>query len=1076
MPTALIGREHPAGVLRAELTRLLDSHGGLVLVTGEAGIGKSTLVAEMAVEAHRRGARVLSGSCWEGDGAPGYWPWVQVVRNLARSSTTDEWSAVTATVGDALPVLLGETGAAGTSTASEGTSFRIHDAFATLLVTAARDRPLVIVLDDLQWADQASVRLLDFVVRHTWFEPLLVVGTYRDVEVEAPEHPLRPLLPPLLARATEVRLGGLGRAEVGALIERITGRVADDDTVAEVYRRTGGNPFFVEQTAQLGPSQVPGEPAAGVRDAIARRLALLASPVVELLGVAAVIGAEFDAGLLAAATGTGLGEVAELLAPAITTRLVAPGGAGRFGFTHGLVRECLYAGLGDHERRRLHASVVSAVEQRRGPPGTLAHHARLAVPLVEAQVAVAHLLAAASDATGRLASEEAARHYRDALALIEPARERALLELELGAALDRAGELSAARTIFHGVVDVGRVTEDAELVARAALGVHRLGNPDDDARIEIALMDDALDGLARGPDPGGALAARVLAAASMARTHKAVELDRARALSRRAVELARRHDDTTLGWCLLADHDARWEPGTSVARIELLDELSTVARRAGDRELEALASFLRTVALLELGSPRAHQELAGFEALTERTRLPRHRFLALSRRGALALLAGEFDAALGYVDDAFAFGERVGAVDRAPMWRDQVWALELLRGRHSEADAVLRASDQADLFVGFLWAFGSAYRGEAGAVLPRMGEFEGLFDGFPRQFRSWWLCFQALVAIAGGDSRLCAKARGDLAPMDGGWLAASGGGVVWGPTRLWTARLEATMGHWDDAVAGFIAAAEAADLLSARPWSVLARAHLAAALRERADSGDRASAMATLAAARREATELGMLAALDGLDDLDAGSARQESTAVRGPAAYPTENEFRFDGEVWTLGFAGRTAHMRDAKGLHDLAVLLGRPGTDVSVTELLNPRAGPAVAPSRRLGTDPMIDERARRAYRDRISALDEQIRDALDAQDDRRAATADREREALLDELRRTTGLGRRARRLGDNTERARQTVTARIRDVLRRLGSLHPELAEHLGASVSTGTHCRYQPPVPTRWTLSRPNTGS
>lgn len=326
-------------MLRAELTWLLDSHGGLVLVTGEAGIGKSTLVAELAAEADRRGARVLSGSCWEGDGAPGYWPWVQVIRNLARSSSTEQWSAAADTAGDALPVLLGEAGPTTEPAGGSDTAFRIQDAFATLLVTSSRSRPLVIALDDLHWADPASIRLLDFVVRHAWFEPILVVGTYRDVELESPRHPLRSLLPALLSRATEVRLGGLSRAEVGALIERTTGLAVDDEVAAEIHQRTGGNPFFVEQTAQLGTA---GTVAIGVRDAVAQRLALL-EPVVELLGVASVIGAEFDAGLLAATAGVGADELERLLAPAIAIRLVAHVGAGRFGFSHGLVRGALLA-------------------------------------------------------------------------------------------------------------------------------------------------------------------------------------------------------------------------------------------------------------------------------------------------------------------------------------------------------------------------------------------------------------------------------------------------------------------------------------------------------------------------------------------------------------------------------------------------------------------------------------------------------------------------------------------------------------------------------------------------------------
>jgi predicted ATPase len=178
----IIGREHPAGLLRAEIGRAVDSHGGLVLVTGEAGIGKTTLVTDAAEEARRRGALVLSGSCWESDSAPGYWPWVQVVRGLRRAAAPEEWAAAEAAGGVGLAVLLGEA-PAGTADggsahdAARAEAFQLYDAVTTALVSVSQRRPVVVVLDDLHWADSASLRLLEFAAQHTWFERLLLVGT-----------------------------------------------------------------------------------------------------------------------------------------------------------------------------------------------------------------------------------------------------------------------------------------------------------------------------------------------------------------------------------------------------------------------------------------------------------------------------------------------------------------------------------------------------------------------------------------------------------------------------------------------------------------------------------------------------------------------------------------------------------------------------------------------------------------------------------------------------------------------------------------------------------------------------------
>jgi hypothetical protein len=178
---------------------------------------------------------------------------------------------------------------------------------------------------------------------------------------------------------------------------------------------------------------------------------------------------------------------------------------------------------------------------------------------------------------------------------------------------------------------------------------------------------------------------------------------------------------------------------------------------------------------------------------------------------------------------------------------------------------------------------------------------------------------------------------------------------------------------------------------------------------------------------------------------------------------------FRREGAVWLLAYEGRTVHVPDAKGLRDLATLLASPGTDVPAVRLLAAGSGETAVAARSFGGDPVLDEEAKTRYRKRLEQLDEAIDRASASGDDDRAAAYDRERAALLDELRSAAGLGGRTRRLGDEAERARKAVTARIRDSLRKLGTLHPELAAHLRASVSTGSSCGYRPEQPVRWRL-------
>jgi hypothetical protein len=238
---------------------------------------------------------------------------------------------------------------------------------------------------------------------------------------------------------------------------------------------------------------------------------------------------------------------------------------------------------------------------------------------------------------------------------------------------------------------------------------------------------------------------------------------------------------------------------------------------------------------------------------------------------------------------------------------------------------------------------------------------------------------------------------------------------------------------------------------------VIARAELA---RAQAAGGDARAAAPTRAGVVRDAERLGMSYLVDRLGPGAAEVAPAPTTA----------DEFRPDGPVWQLAYAGTLVHLPDAKGLHDLHLLLSRPGVDVPVVELVDPAAGPELVAARRMGGDPVLDDEAKARYRSHLTRLDDEIDRAATRGDTGRVDALDAERVALLAELRSAAGLAGRTRRLGDEAERARKTVTARIRDVLRKLDSRHPALAAHLRESVSTGATCRYAPSgQPPAWHL-------
>ncbi|MEV4659385.1 AAA family ATPase [Micromonospora sp. NPDC049301] len=1079
---AIIGRDHPAGLLRAELDRAATSHGGLVLVTGEPGIGKTTLVTAAAREARQRGALVLGAACWDSDSAPGYWPWVQVLRGLQRS--TDDWSVARSTAEPALAALLGETDTSGEQagrTASwagvdtggdvaDREAFALYDAVTAALVAVSQHRPVVVVLDDLHWADPASLRLLGFAAQHTWFERLLLIGTYRDAEVESGEHPLRPLLMPLVTKATTVTLTGLSRDEVAALMARTAGREPDSGLVDEVHRRTGGNPFFIEQTARLWHADgTGGTIAPGVREAVRRRLAQLPAPVVEALTVAAVLGREFHRQVLAASAAAPAAQVDRLLDRAVTARLVVSRGGGRFAFAHDLVRETLYDGLTDEDRHARHAAVVRAVDppaELSGLliPADLARHAYLAGPALDRARVTELLVAAGRDAHARLATDEAGVHFHRALEVVEDQAQRVRILVEFGEVRYHHAGREEAGQLLAEAATLARTLDDPVLLARVALTVHRSRQVETRRSVEPAeLVREAYRRLIGEPDGTASVATLIADLITATET------------------IARRgRDDETLTFSLWARHDTTWGLGTAAARAALTSEIRDVARRTGDRETELWATSLRWVALLELGDPRFIEEFTSFVTGGGQDDLARHRMAAAVDSGIIAAFRGDFAEA----DERFTVLTDIadpGHAEFAFMGHHLLWSRLLLQGRFDEIDTLLNGLAPADYpYRELLRAITAAERGDDETAVRLTAGIEATDIRYPRPVSPLWLRLRAQAAAASRDPQRCDNARAALAPHRGEWTVGLFGCDISGPVDHWLAVVDAAQERWDDAIAGFEAARDAAQRMGSRPWSLIACAGLANALAGRGQPGDAATAATLRAATAREATTLGMAQVLNRLASPAPTAAVVPSQAVVpghtaapgqvAPAGAPVEEyEFRRDGPVWQLAYAGAVVHLPDAKGLHDLHLLLSRPGSDIPAVELLDPAAGPELVAARRMGGDPVLDDEARARYRRHLTRLDEEIDRAAARGDDRKVAALDVERGALLDELRAAAGLAGRSRRLGDEAERARKTVTARIRDTLRKLDGRHPALAGHLREAVSTGSTCRYLPPQPLPWRL-------
>ncbi|MGA9722126.1 MAG: AAA family ATPase, partial [Candidatus Binatus sp.] len=429
---AFIGRTRELSELRGALEESLAGRGSCFLISGEPGIGKTSLADELAADAASRGVRVAWGRCWEGGGAPAYWPWVEIVRALVLEPgrARPQQTAVPPEIGQLIPELAAETTQQRSSSDPEQGRFRLFDAVATLVKRVARSTPVVLILDDLHEADRGSLELLKFVARGLTDSRVVIVGTYRDAEVRRSTY-LAESISEIVRHGHPMPLAGMAENEVAQMIEHRAERSPSATFASELHRVTAGNPLFVDgvirvllaerklgmaEHLDLSGFKLPE----GVRGAIRKRLALLSAEARSALAVAAVIGQEFDVVLLERVNQESAGTLAELMREAAEVGIVAATSRETYRFTHPLIREALYGDSTDAERGRRHLMVADALEEMhaanlRPHLAALAHHFREAA-IVEK--AIDYSIRAGDASYAVFAYEEAASHWEATLQLM----------------------------------------------------------------------------------------------------------------------------------------------------------------------------------------------------------------------------------------------------------------------------------------------------------------------------------------------------------------------------------------------------------------------------------------------------------------------------------------------------------------------------------------------------------------------------------------------------------------------------------------------------------------------------------
>ena len=895
-----VGRERELMVLGAALRRASDGQGGIVLVSGDAGIGKTRLIEAFTGSLAGSDALMLWGHCSEWEGTPAYWPWMQIGRTYAervdievlRADMGDGAQYLTRVLGGIRDLVLDLPAAPELD--PEQARFQLFEASSAFFRNSARRQPLVLVLDDLHWADEPSLLLLQYLAREIQSEPILILGTYRNVDVGR-RSPLAKTLTALARERNSSRLvlRRLTESDVARYVAFHASHVPDTDLVAAIYRETEGQPFYLTEVVRLLAARGPLQRMGGrgqleiripesVREVIGQRLDQLSEGCNQILAVASVVGRDFSLNVLEMATERPASELLNLLDQSLRAQIIQETGRiGTYRFSHSLIQQTLYEELSVARRAHLHQQIAAGLRHVFDEDDILeelAHHYVLAVPLGTYEAAVDFSIRAGDRAMDQVAWEAAAKHYERALEVLQlqPAmsnRRRCEVHLALGSAYWLAGQASVAQQHSLMAAELARALGEAEFLARAALNytgieVHSINAPDEH---NISLLEEALETL---PEEDSALRVdllRSMAVYLLGHPDPAVreDIQRRERFSQEAVEMARRLKNERL---LLRAMLSRWRavviPDTHAQRLGISSEMVELAEQLGDPLLASQSYRFHSRDLLEAGDKQGSDlwfrracDIAQDLDLASAD-LHEHHY-EIER----ALISGQFDVAQEHIEPALEIGRQAWPKNQAS-WYIDIMLIPLYRELETMASIVSspsQAVNEDDLDYQNTWrSIHILQLIEAGQQDAARSEFEELaahkFEDFRRHLA--WLADMALAsefAVYFNDVKLCDAAYRLLLPYADRPVYVNGQSLFMGSVSQYLGSLATSLKRWNEAEGHFEQALEMNARMGARPFTGWTEFAYADMLTKRGRAEDRERVAALLDRALTAAGDMGMV-------------------------------------------------------------------------------------------------------------------------------------------------------------------------------------------------------------------------
>ncbi|HEX2730956.1 MAG TPA: AAA family ATPase [Polyangiaceae bacterium] len=1027
----LVARDLVVRQLGTALTQAEKGRGRLVVLSGEAGIGKSALIKWLSSEASARGAHIVLGRAWEFGEAPPFFPFGPAFADLG----VDPVEAALAP-----------------------TAFRIWERLVPGLARAAAEHPVVWIFEDIHAADIGTLDLLALLAQPLTVLKALVVVTARLTDPRVDDR-VAQRLTRLMRDGDDIRLEALGVQEVAVLVESLLGRPLSKSQLQQLWERTGGNPLFVTECARMldtrGVAALRNVPDT-IRQVVLERVELLPQRTQQALSALAILGREAKVAPLAAILGELPARVIDDLEPARRAGIIDEVRPGLFSFGHILVRDAIEAALPVAKRCDLHSAAARVLAPQADDPElpeVIVERARHALSSLSPDLGAIELgLRAVALLEQRGAWDRAHAMYQR----IDDARQNGvgggatpLERLHQARVTLLAGKYTEARQICLRVAQIAEQARDPVLLAHAALTFGSEIQPGIIDSDLVRLLERARCEL---PAEEAALSARVLARLAAA-LQPAPDPQAPVAMARVALErLPADADEATRIEVLLLVGAAWVDYAPLGERIRLNEELSRLASARGDWATAARAQSRLAIDHLELGKV-TEWDAAVTRAIefAERVATPRQRWRALLLESMRALARGDVVTSDRCLHEA----RRLEPVADDPALKLALVAHSAAAARLLRRDPLRQEIDVDGLPPGVVDSsvFGAVFQA---AALARHGQLEPARAVMVRAGeRVQELEAGAFAALLGevyaalGMTADCRRVRGKLAAEEA--IHLTGGHIQLtyeGPKSRAIGLLDLALGEFEAAERELRQAIALVTGFGFTPWVAEIHCDLGRLLKR---MGRQDEAAFEFASAERCARELRFSGLLETI-----GQEVQALTSQPVPEPNETKPSFSLEceGDTWRVGFAGRTLRVKDSRGVQLLARLVEHRGEEIHVLAL----ASDDPSSSLQEGTAfEGLDQKAKRAYRERLDELASDIREAEHDNDLGRLERLKREQAALETELARGLGLGGKSRAAASPSERARVNVQRRLKDAIARLAELDADCGEFLERYVRTGNYC-------------------